>query len=234
MREKRRGNNMKTKNLTNRTPYLRWKEINSVWREALYLAKQHKIPKGHIWDSSNEKNFYFLDKGSIRINAISPSGQSTIILHLDSGCLFREWFEVPTDEAFLIQDIAVTDCVVYSFPMSYLENSEFICKHSKLISNVLYSLTIKASSFARFLLEKGEYNPKTIVCNYLVDLASQHNHDTFTPNISQTDLALSLGLHRVTVCNVLKNLRAEGVIGTFTRKNFEILNKDKLKEYCTL
>ncbi len=225
---------MKAKNLSDRTPYLRWKEINSVWREAFPLGTRHQIPKGHIWDSSDEKNFYFLDQGIVRINAISPSGQNTIILHLESGCVFREWFAVPTDESFLIQDIAVTDCIVYSFPKSYLTDCEFICKYAILISNIVYSLTIKASSFARLLLEKGEFNPKVIVCNYLVDLASQHRQDTFIPNITQTDLALSLGLHRVTVCNVLKELRDDGIIGSFTRKNLEILDRKKLEEHCTL
>ena len=51
-------------------------------------------------------------------------------------------------------------------------------------------------------------------------------------NWSQSELALVLGLHRSTVCRIIRTLRDRGVLGHFTRCSLEILDREALAELC--
>ena len=53
-----------------------------------------------------------------------------------------------------------------------------------------------------------------------------------TPACPQSELALVLGLHRSTVCRIIRTLRDRGVLGHFTRCSLEILDREALAELC--
>ena len=90
------------------------------------------------------------------------------------------------------------------------------------MSNLVHSLGAKAGAFYSQITESVELDPQTQVCRYLHRLADER----------RTRLALVLGLHRSTVCRIIRTLRDRGVLGHFTRCSLEILDREALAELC--
>ena len=63
-------------------------------------------------------------------------------------------------------------------------------------------------------------------------LAEERRTRVVNPGVSQSELALVLGLHRSTVCRIIRTLRDRGVLGHFTRCSLEILDREALAELC--
>ena len=63
-------------------------------------------------------------------------------------------------------------------------------------------------------------------------LAEERRTRVVNPGVSQSELALVLGLHRSTVCRIIRILRDRGVLGHFTRCSLEILDREALAELC--
>lgn len=63
-------------------------------------------------------------------------------------------------------------------------------------------------------------------------MADERRTRVVNPGVSQSELALVLGLHRSTVCRIIRTLRDRGVLGHFTRCSLEILDREALAELC--
>ncbi len=217
-----------------KVPYYALKEINSIWRNYLHLGKKQIVQKGFIWDRLNDENIFFLDKGSIALNSISPQGHERISLRIESGCVFNETviFSLCRDGHFGGGFIALEESIIYTFP-AYIINKNFLCDNPELLYNLLQSSTNKVSIFYSLLANTSGATALEVICRYIERLAQRYNTNTFTPHFSQTELAISVGLHRSTVCRIIKELREEGVLGKFTKDNIEILDRKTLQKYAT-
>ena len=94
------------------------------------------------------------------------------------------------------------------------------------MSNLVHSLGAKAGAFYSQITESVELDPQTQVCRYLHRLADERRTRVVNPGVSQSELALVLGLHRSTVCRIIRTL------GHFTRCSLEILDREALAELC--
>lgn len=209
-------------------------ELNSVWREALHLGTMQMLPKGYKWNPDpNVEHFSFLNKGSLRLSCYTSTARERIIWHVGAGCIFREisYLHPQYLDFGLYSAIQTTlePCEVYTFSGKILSDPDFIKQYPHLMANIVHTLSFKTSSLLVQLVHSLRPNPEIMVANYLLKLAEQANSLHFAPHISQSDLALTLGLHRSTVCRVLQTFRNDGAIGTFTAKNLEITNVDYLK-----
>ena len=83
------------------------------------------------------------------------------------------------------------------------------------MSNLVHSLGAKAGAFYSQITESVELDPQTQVCRYLHRLADERRTRVVNPGVSQSELALVLGLHRSTVCRIIRTLRDRGVLGRF-------------------
>lgn len=211
----------------------RLQETNTVWRKVLHLANHQTVPKGYSWHSDDEQDtFSFLDKGCIRLGCTTATARERIILIISGGCIFREVGLLHFAPAYPPVLKTLEPCEVYHFPGSLLHDHAFIRQYPELLSNLVLSLGGKFGAAFSQLLEKTEPSPETMVSRYLLQLVEQFGASSFAPGLSQVDLALALGLHRSTVCRILRDLRAQGIIGTFTRNNLEILNPTQLQVLC--
>lgn len=209
-------------------------ELNAVWREALHLGVMQMIPKGYKWNPDpNVEHFSFLHKGSIRLACYTATARERIVWHVGAGCIFREIsFLHPEYLDFGLYSAIQTTlepCEVYTFSGKLLKDPDFITQYPHLMANLVQTLSFKASSLLVQLVHSLRPNPEIMVANYLIKLAEQAHTNSFAPQISQSDLALTLGLHRSTICRVLQNFRNNGAIGSFTSKNLEIKNVEYLR-----
>ena len=47
--------------------------------------------------------------------------------------------------------------------------------------------------------------------------------------MSQSDVAAMMGLHQTTVARLIRRLREEGIIGRFTKRELQVLDRERLR-----
>ncbi len=208
-------------------------EMNAEWREVLHLGRKQLIAKGHRWHDAltEQTTFSFLNSGAIQLNCHNSSMRERIILHLGSGCLFREAAVMYEGQRFSVSQLAIEACEVYNFPANLLNSNDFTAKYPHLINNVLHSMGVKLGATLSLLAETLKSSPEAMVSHYLVRHAHNVAQEIHAKGISQGNLALTLGLHRSTVCRVLANLRTLGIIGKVNKSTIEIFDLQALEDF---
>ncbi|MFI3270601.1 MAG: Crp/Fnr family transcriptional regulator [Pseudomonadota bacterium] len=202
-------------------------DANAPWGDFLHLARMQEVPKNYIWSYESEENvFCYLHSGSIRLYCHTFSSRELIVLELNKGCLFREVGLLYVGQRYGIYQQAMTPCVVYNFPAKILEDHDFIRENPQLMINLTNTLGLKLGSILSLLAESIKPNPEVMVSQFLLNFqATANSTDPASKRgITQGELAMSLGLHRSTVCRVLHELREKGVIGKIHRGHMEILD----------
>jgi CRP-like cAMP-binding protein len=214
-------------------PVFRIRDLNSPWRSVLHLGQRQMVGKSYQWEDDPETStFSFLEKGRVRLLNLSETGKERIVLYIEPGCLFREIVLLHVSPSHPASLVALESCEVYNFPRTLLDDAEFVRRHPALMSNLVHSLGAKAGAFYSQITESVELDPQTQVCRYLHRLADERRTRVVNPGVSQSELALVLGLHRSTVCRIIRTLRDRGVLGHFTRCSLEILDREALAELC--
>ncbi len=211
--------------ITKRNNVFTLHNANAVWRSIISMAHVQEVPKGYVWHNSGEQStFSLLEKGTVRLYCHTFSSRERIILQMGAGCLFREVGLLYTGQRYSIRQEALTPCVVYNFPAKLLQSDVFIKEHPELIINAINTVGAKLGAVLSLLAESLKPSPEVMVGHYLLNFAQTPPHQRAQQGISQGELALSLGLHRSTVCKVLRELRQEGVIGKVCRQRIEIFD----------
>lgn len=100
-----------------------------------------------------------------------------------------------------------------------------------LVKNLLYSQSIKDLSYSRLSFINMNVKPLNRICSYLYEMYERYQEKTFCPNIAQSELALLLNMHTVTLSNVIKQLKEKNILETFTKKQIIITDLEKLRYY---
>ncbi len=206
--------------------------LNNPWRDVLHLANKQIIPKFFAWEKPSAETFSFLSAGCVYLECLNFSGKQRITFCIKPGCIFRECTLLPFEFGNSYRLVAMEESIIYNFPGSLLADESFIKLHPELMSNLVFSLMQKTKVLFARLADDNECSPEKVVCFYLDKLGDKHDGNICCPEISQSEFAATIGIHRSTLGKILKNLRDEGIIGDFTRKKLEILDKQKLKRYA--
>ncbi len=204
---------------------------NKPWLSMLALAEKQELPQGHVWHNSGEHTtFSLLHSGTVRLYCHTFSSKERLILEIGSGCLFREVGILYEGQRYSMRQVAMEPCVVYNFPATLLQDASFIAQHPELITNAIASMGAKLGAALSIIAETLKPSPEVMVAQYLLHYAKTPLHQRAQKGISQGELALSLGLHRSTVCKVLHDFREQGIIGKVSRKHMDIFNTKHLQE----
>lgn len=218
---------------------LRMKNQNREWEELLHLATRSEAARGTIIPAMQNKGFYYIQKGCVRLERLFASGDGQIALFFEEGTFFAEITSilfnssVPADSStfFYVQE----DAVFYRFDENLLAGDDFIKKYPHLIMNLLRSVAYKSALLLRNGTTNVMHSPEERICRALLYLVSQAQGELiFNPKISQVELGMTLGIPRSTLCRAIAQLRAKGVLGSFTASKMEILDLDALRELAAL
>lgn len=205
--------------------------INTPWEEVLGLASRMTFPRGHEFETRQADSFFLLIRGSIRLSCLSESGQERVVMRIGPGTLFNE---VSHMHDTLLQSYSLRtmeECEVARFSKSLLGDRNFFRNHPDLACNLIQSLGIKAGAFFAQLFDSGLLEVGTRVCRSLYQLWQENGEvSSFSPRLSQGDLAITLGVHRSSLCRVIRSLRRRGILGSFTKSRLEILDPGALAE----
>lgn len=209
----------------------RIRDLNGPWREVMHLGKRTFLSKNSEVHIVEEKLFYFLNKGRIRLTGLSEAGRERVVLIMESGVILGEIPLLHKSFNHFHSLQTLTKCDLIAFPKSLLEDVDFCREYPHLILNLVKSIGIKAGAFFGQLYDSNLLDSRGMVCRMLAQIwREQGRAGNITPNLSQTEMANILGIHRSSLCRVLKQLREEGIIGRFTKSCLEVYDSDTLME----
>lgn len=205
------------------------REINSPWREILHQGRKLLLPRGHR-EACGGSHFYLILSGLVRLDFAERAGWCGSSLYMGPGCLFNEVPILHMDPVTHAEFICMLDTEAWAFPGDLLSDEEFFAEHPRLAINLMRSLAGKADGFFTHLMYARGASALCRICGMLVRLAGAGG----AQRMSQSELAMMLGLHPTTVARHVRTLRERGVIGAFTKSRLEVLDMDELHRLAQL
>ncbi len=170
----------------------------------LYKKKDFIIQSGEIIEC-----LYYLKKGRIKTVAVSPSGQQKIMWYINASCIFGEtpfFNQKPCDYNF----VAVTDCEIHILSKDILFQ-EVIPKYPELVISLLTTMSLKIHILSTQVEDLAFNKPIIRVAKLLYQFYQGNNlkikKGTAVIPITQEDIAGILGIHRVTVNQIIRYLK---------------------------
>lgn len=145
------------------------------------------------------------------------------------GCLFNE--HAVLGSSISLSYTCQSPVHLRVFPAGILQDRAFYETHPRQVVNLLETLAIKEAICYSYMSDLSFSTARGRVCQALLALAKEHTGESvFAPELTQAEIASMMALHQTTVARVIKDLRAQNIIGAFTKKKLEILSYDKLVE----
>lgn len=190
-------------------------EQKSKWEQILPLAQHRTFPKKSIIIHPGLliNHLYYLKSGEVKTLAINEAGQKKTIWYIQSGCIFGETSLInqkPCSYTFQ----AMTDCEVYQIDKETLY-TKVLPQYPDVALNLIQTLARKVHVLS-IQVEDWTFNkPLNRVAKLLYLLYKEREPDSTTDQplpVTQEELADMLGVHRVTVNNVIRQFRKDGIL----------------------
>jgi len=209
----------------------RLKEVNGQWHEVAHLGEEKIFPKHHEFTDGSTSVFYLLTKGRVQLSGIAEDGSERGIIIMEEGVILGEVVGIHKSIDHTTSLRALTECAAIAFPTSLLEDTGFCRQYPHLMINVVKSLGIKVGAFFSQIYDSDLMDAKAKICRMLAHIWRDQGEVTpINPDLSQTDMANLLGIHRSSVCRVIRQLRDDKIIGAFSKTHLDILNAETLME----
>jgi CRP-like cAMP-binding protein len=197
--------------------------VNREWAAVLDLGVCSSLPRGYELTSIDPSDFYLLVSGSLKLSCLAEDGHERVVMIIGAGTLFGEIAHLHLSALHQHSLRTLEPCEVARFPMTLLEDENFYRSHPHLIRSLVHSLGIKAGAFFAQLFDSGLVEVDGRVCRWLYQQWKQHGcRRVCSPGLSQGDAAAMLGIHRSSLCRVIRELRQAGIVGKFSRRTLEI------------
>jgi CRP-like cAMP-binding protein len=205
-----------------------------AWRKVLSLGKRVKLLKGASinYGENADDNLYFLEKGEFRLVRTSLDGREKIIWAIGPGSLVGEtpfFDELPSHS----RHVAATDSVLYAFSRKCV--LEKILPHEpELMMCIFRSLASKVRVLSNQSVCLCMDDLASRICKFLhlrmAHYAVEDNSTFVCPGLNQQELANFLGVHRVTLNKVLRELEKAQILSPYSRDEVCILDVKRFQE----
>jgi CRP-like cAMP-binding protein len=212
---------------------------NRLWQRVLPLGQRRSYAKGtEILGHGRAVDFlYYLNDGLVRFSNTNAQGNEKVLWYIEEGNLFgaSPFFYKKPIKNTSSQLVAVEDCDVYLFSRSCVYN-EIFPNHPDLVADLLESMAYKIA----LAINRGNDSASLLnrICKifvYLLErdgLVATEGEAVCNIKLSQTELAVILGVHRVSLHNALVVLKRIGVIRSLTRNRLVIGKLERLIDYA--
>ena len=210
--------------------------INNPWKNLISNNTNiRQYSKGSLIELGQNdiiNKFYYIINGKIKLSYVNNNGNERTILYASTGTLMN----VPTVLTGDLED-CIVECVMPTkiaiFDAKLLQDPKFVYKYPDLFINLLKSLSLHLVIHARRLRASSADFSIRQVASFICELVDKNSGQlVFTPNLSQQDLAILLGIHRTTVTRALVQLRKANIVSKFTKHEVRVLDLEKLKRFA--
>jgi CRP-like cAMP-binding protein len=213
---------------------------NKIWESILHLGHKHTYPKGSMILGGGQPvdHLYYLYAGRIKYSKMNADGDEKIVWYIDKGNIFgaAPFFDRQPIKNMCNALVATEDCEVYTFSRSCF-NDEIVGNHPEIVSNLIESMAYKI-----FLAVNRGGDLASLpsrVCKVLLyviqrqsDSGARKDNKVSSEGISQQELAVILGVHRVTLNNAIVQLKREGIIEHISKRSLVVNDIKQLVEYA--
>lgn len=209
-------------------------DLNKPWERVLsegtHVAFEAKNIVSCATSDSDNAGMYYIKKGCIRLSNIGFDGQEKIMLYMGKGTLFNEVPMLQYATGYIFTATEYTESVFW--PKKRI-TTVFIKEHPDLLLNLLESMSRKSKEFYSQLSSIRNMDTFTNVCRILcsMHLYNQRN-GKIVPRLTQQEFAAFLGVHRSSLHKALFRLQKEGIIGHYSRTEFDVYDLKRLFAYA--
>lgn len=211
-----------------------------ILSDHLDKAEKLQFKKGSCIIASCQpvEHLYFLTKGIAHHSILTPQGKERIIHVLIAPSLCAEsLFFLGVNSDSSEQIIAKTDCTVYRFSRDLVEELlTTLPTLNRIIINWLCTLSLNAHhQVADDLVKDPRYRVCKFIYKYVLEYGQRQedNRYVFYGKLSHYDISKYIGINRVSVSTVMRNLEVEGLIAK-TNDKLEILDMEYFEDMCDL
>ncbi|BES63570.1 Crp/Fnr family transcriptional regulator [Gottschalkiaceae bacterium SANA] len=190
-------------------------EMSEFYLENLApLGIRRRFNKGEIIHPASADEIYIVLSGYFKQVLINQNGKECSLFRLKRGTIFGEMDYFDGTPTIMITKV--------------LENSEAACVSREILEEVLEKYPILYRHFIHSITRKYRIlmlksartillDVKARISDTLLEITAQHGNDTREPSTieyvyTHQELADAVGCSRVTITNVLKELKEEGYI----------------------
>ena len=205
-----------------------FEQLCPSWDQALHLATRQVYPRGSlILDMETPaRGIYYVKEGQVDTALFTLHGPEKVLYCVGRGCLFGEACCFSTGVTGEASVWARTDCVLHFFPKATVEGP-IARDHPRLLVELAGLLGHIVRMYGVWLQDSLSQDYFVRVCRILVYLVrwkrpAAGRAVVIQPDVTQSDLAKLLGLHRVTVTKAVRRLKDMGILRRFTRTELDI------------
>ncbi|SBW07183.1 hypothetical protein KL86DPRO_30012 [uncultured delta proteobacterium] len=208
-----------------------------VWEKYLHYGVRRAYPANHTLLHPGERSdlIYYIQSGEVLISTYA-SPESLSRLFILRGKSLLGLIGMFTQNASMVSWLTLEPCVCYLFTKKDIYEK----LPRELLLNMLEQLGAMSSSMTRRFAHGNTKRLDVRLARLLVHLADACPKAdaqppgglVVTPSVTQEMASDLLGMHPVTMNRLLAALRAEGILGRFTKKKLEVLDFKRLVEYA--
>jgi len=198
----------------------------------LNLGVKRKYQKGsYILDQGEiGQNIAFLNKGKIKILQLTENGEEKLFWYASEGTIIGDvpyFHAYPSNAAVIAQE----DCELYIFDKSTI--NRILRDDPDFAEYLLEMMARKIRVLVSQIHDISFSNPVTRISKLLYLLSYRYGHQSIEGtelklDITHKEIGSITCIHRVTVTNVISNLKKQGVLDKCANGHIAIKNMDEL------
>ena len=202
---------------------------SNIFEHVVDIANKVLLKKGDIIypDMGSETPFFYLKKGKICIYNINKEGKVFTPHFIFHGSLIYDAFFITKGQFMPMPIKALEDSELYVFPID-LTFEDLLAINPLLVKNFSYSQAVKDLCYSKLSCINMYVKPLNRICIFIYEMYRLYQKKTFYPNITQSELALILNMHKVTMSNIITQLKEKNILKTFTKTELTIIDPDEL------
>lgn len=214
------------------SPWIRI-DKNIDWARILANNTVRVCKKGDVIINAGDsiESLYFLRTGRIKTIAVSPGGNQKIMWYIDHDCFFGEtpFFNHKACDYIFVAD---TECEIYIFPREIVQK-EILPNHADITLSIIETLARKvhilSTQVEDFTFSKAIIRIAKVIYFFYEGYALNEKKVPLKIPLTQEIIAEMVGIHRVTVNQVLKQFKSQQILEEHSHLII-IKNLEKLKE----
>jgi CRP-like cAMP-binding protein len=200
------------------------------WEKIAHLGFRCAFARGSqvLSLESHVDGVYYVKEGSVEVMLYTLHGPEKVLFYVGPGCIFGEvsCFVSGADQEAIDEAsvIARSDCVLYYFSREVIEGP-ITNQHPRLLLELIRATSYKIRMYGVLLRDSLSSDNFTRVCKMLVYLvrfrnaapAKNQKWVVIRPEMTQSDMARLMGVHRVTVTKAISRLKSMGILQHFSK-----------------
>lgn len=190
------------------------------------LLKERRVAAGESWEQSTSQHHMHFVRAGVVSHRVSNSDGMSVSVHLSGAGDLVELAETMSPLPISARAVALFPSQIVQVPSRLLR--EALCDNAAFREACMRCLTLRYVRTSQLAICNAVHDLQSRVARHLYIL-TRHSEILFP--LTQESLAAELGVQRTSICLVMNDLRARGVL-EFSRGHLTILCRGRLAGFA--